>query len=262
MWNTCRKMYYFNYVKRFESDEMGKIANELCKLSSVHMYKGEIVHKVIENYIQNALCGAKFNLNHAAKVSIAKIDKVCAEKKTIEQINGAFLSEEFLNRIKSEIMKCLSAFESTWPSISNYQTISIEKYDKFMHENVDVTVKPDYIARDEEKVRIFDWKTGSKKNDDFYQSIVYCMYAINKFNLAEKDVSVELVYLSDCKKYKVIPENKHIENMKKRITMENNEMNSLDQIPEENITNYCIFCKYYTICETERCSKTMEKITV
>ena len=255
-------MYYFNYIKRFESDEIGKIANELYRLSSVQMYKGEIVHKTIENYIQNKLCGAKFNLTHAIKVATTRIDEIYAEKKTIEQINGAFISEEFLNKIKNEITKCLRAFESLWPTISAYQSISLEKYDSFKYGDIDIIVKPDYIVRDEEGVKIFDWKTGLKKNDDFHQSVVYCMYAINKFNLPKKYVSVELVYLSNCQKYNVTSENKHIENMKKRITIENDEMSLLDQIPEENITDHCIFCKYYTICEHKEYSKTMEKITV
>ncbi len=261
-WNTCKKMYYFSYVKRFELDEIGKIANGLYGLSNIQMRKGEIVHNVIENYIQNTLCGAKFNLNRAAKLAITKIDRAYAEKKTIEQTNGTFLSEEFLNRIKNEITGCLHTFESLWPNISDYQGISIEKYDSFKHEDVDIIVKPDYIVKDNEKIKIFDWKTGSKKNDDFYQSIVYCMYAINKFNLSEKDISVELVYLSDCKRYKVTPECRYIENMKKKIVIENNEMNSLEQSPEENMTAHCIFCKYYTICEPEKYSETMEKITV
>lgn len=255
-------MYYFSYIKRFESDEVGKIANELYKLSSVQMYKGEIVHKAIENYIQNTLCGAKFNLAHAIKVATTRIDKISTEKNTIEQTNGAFISEEFLNKVKNEITKCLRAFESLWPTISAYQNISIEKYDSFNYRDVNIIVKPDYIIRDGQKIKIFDWKTGSKKNDDFYQSMVYCMYAINKFNLSEKDVSVELVYLSDCQKYNVTPENKHMENMKKRIIIENDEMSLLDQIPEENITNHCIFCKYYTICAHKGYSKTTEKITV
>lgn len=243
-------------------DEIGKIANELYNLSSVHMYKGEMVHKAIENYIQNTLCGAKFNLTHASRIATTTIDKAYTEKNTLEQTNGAFISEEFLNKIKNEIIKCLRAFESFWPTISTYQTISIEKYDSFEYEGVNIIVKPDYIVRDGDRIKIFDWKTGSKKNDDFYQSIVYCMYAINKFDLAEKDVSVELIYLSNYQKYNVTSENKYIENMKKRIIIESDEMSLLDKIPEENVTDHCIFCKYYTICEHKEYSKTTEKITV
>ncbi len=262
VWNTCKKMYYFSYIKRFDSDELGKIVSELYNLSSIQMHKGELVHRAIENYIQNVLCGAKYNLNHAAKVAATKIDHMCAEKKTTEQTNGLTLSEDFINKIKNEILKCLHTFESVWPTISNYQSILIEKYGSFKYGDVEITVKPDYVVKDEEKVIIFDWKTGSKKDDDFYQSIVYSIYAMDRFNLSEKDISVVLVYLSDCKKYKVTPEHRYIENIEKRIVRENDEMNMLDYIPEVNLMEYCIFCKYYTICELQIYNKNAEKIIV
>ncbi|WP_400256340.1 PD-(D/E)XK nuclease family protein [Candidatus Methanomassiliicoccus intestinalis] len=264
IWNTCKKMYYYTYVKRFDADDEGKAANNLYQLTSLHPYKGELVHKEIERYILQALCGNAYDLNKASVNASRQIDWMYKKMQTIERMNGKTVSEEQLNNAKAEISKCLHNFKSDiWPSIFDYPHISIESFDKFRCGDVDVLVKLDYVVKDKRSgIKIFDWKTGLKKGDDFYQSVVYAMHAMSKYGLDNEHVSVDMIYLSELNRDVLVPDRKDIKEMEGRICDETDEMRSLQGIPEENIGDHCTFCKYYTLCNQSKDRIYSEKVTV
>lgn len=262
-WNKCQRMYYYSYLKRFDPDEEGKTVDELYHLFNVATYKGTLIHQAIEDYILNQLCGARFNLTNAAKSIIRKIDELNNSGTSVEKINGLELSEEYMANLKNEVSTSLQAFEvSLWPLIMKYQHLSVEKYDRFECGDYLVTLKPDYMVKDNDFVKIFDWKTGTKKNDDYFQAIVYCMYAMDKYDLKENEVSAELVYLSDLKRYIVNPTPERIKGMEARIKKESEEILALDYVPEGTHNEDCIYCKFYNICEKNKKYKTAEEVIV
>ena len=285
LFNECKRKYFFNHYGSWngwdnnEKDRTKRIYY-LKQLNSKEIWLGQIIHEVIKYTLAQIRSGQKMSLSYATAILRKKFENGFRES-SVKKYNGfksnlhKFLEDEYDLKIsdeeKKELLKkaenCLTNFynSDTFIEIKNTPVsdwIFLENFLSFNLEGNKIFLSMDFAMKKEDKVIIYDWKTGKERSTDFdLQLTCYALYISEKFRIAPKDIITKIFNLSINK------EDTYEINETKLIEIKNYIKNSIRQMQLllEDIKNniaceekfpkeegfYCSRCNFKKICSGE-----------
>jgi CRISPR/Cas system-associated exonuclease Cas4 (RecB family) len=208
IFRECLRKYYYNYYGSWGGWEVVadlKIRELyiLKQLKNRQMWAGERVHDCIERTIKNLHRKIEpVSLERAVEITInmMRSDFASSRKENYRSTpkTCALFEHEYSLPITNEqwrqnaehVKTCLKNFyeSDTYAMIRNLDPkdfFESEEFSSFEFEGTKINVKLDFSYRNEDKLFIYDWKTGKKQDqDNNIQLACYALYAKEKVNFS------------------------------------------------------------------------------
>lgn len=289
LFKECERAYYYNYYGSWGGWDTS-VASPLTRklyilknLQTLDMWAGGIVHAVIaealRRYASKKTQVSADQLRETARVKLRQgwIEAVNrdweeAPKKTnLSELyygNGTNLPEERTEAVKERIYGCLDAFaessvlnEIIRVAYMNWKPV--DKLDSFLlDDGLKIWCAIDFAYVDEDgRLSIFDWKTGSEKQDELaLQLACYAIYAVRKWQAPKERLRLAGVFLRDgarVSEYTIAED--ELRNAEEKILESRNEMRSRLYDPANNSaqekdfpgcenSRICGRCKFREVC--------------
>jgi CRISPR/Cas system-associated exonuclease Cas4 (RecB family) len=138
--------------------------------------------------------------------------------------------------------------------------LSVESLDTYQFLGTKVYAVPDFAYQDEEKVHIWDWKTGKPREDDIFQLYTYALYACERWQTDPEDITLHAAYLGEGNVQSIPVEIGRLGEAQDRMSMSIREMMDIHYDPDvddfmaENwqatgAPDACRFCRYKGMCD-------------
>lgn len=119
-----------------------------------------------------------------------------------------------------------------------------------------VWCRPDFAIQQGDRVTIYDWKTGARKDDDRLQLLAYALHAVDQWRFPPDKIDVVAVYLSDpLEEVPFAVSAAGLEEMLSLIRSDLARMRELDarsqdaeQFPFDPQEPVCTWCEFQEIC--------------
>ena len=277
-----RKYYYDKYAFwggwDFDADRDLREIYILKQLESRWMWKGDVVHCIIKDVIQNSCRGydypPKYYMTqlHSRMRNDYKMSKVKRYHEDPKKITGLF-EHEYNLPVKDEEWKaiydgavaCLenffkSGYYSLCKELKKKGILEVEQAKQFNFGGVPVWVKLDLAYKKDGKVFIVDWKTGKTRDIDLpIQFGCYTLYAIDQWKCKLEDVKCiefnlaevrEIVHNIDEQKLQRVREymQSSISSMKGTLKDEENNEAKKDDFPLTDDLRACRMCNFKRLC--------------
>ncbi len=259
VWNRCQRQYYYEYIAPYVKSEVVVDPDKirwLKNFTSKFVVQGQLIHDIIDQQIQLHCENKPIDLAEALDAFSKKVslyENIGGETFT-EYHNGEKIPSTFFTYIYENGKTCLQTFFGKWPAYENRGCLRHEQYDHFYIEDVEVTVKVDFVGRMPESTLILtDWKTG--RDDDEYetelQMMAYVLWAKEYYKMSIDNIGTELVYLKTgvTKPYAFYEDQLH--NVQEMILREFAAMNTsyeFGNFPARPSQRECMSCKYAEVC--------------
>ena len=175
LFDLCKRNFYYRYIgtalKESTDFDTYKL-KRLKDLNSKYALEGLLIHGVIENQIGQHYLGRDLNEGGAKSQFVQRVEqyrKTACDMIT-EFFNGLPKDDEFFDRIRAEGQDKISMFFGViWPQLKDLEYLKHEDFDKFKINDVEVTVKVDYVSKTKNDIIVpTDWKTG--QDNEEYES--------------------------------------------------------------------------------------------
>ena len=134
-----------------------------------------------------------------------------------------------------------------------------ETLDTYQFLGTKVYAVPDFAYRVDEKVHIWDWKTGKPREDDIFQLHTYALYACEKWQTDPEDIVLYAGYLGQQSVQTIPVEIEKLSEAQDRMSMSLREMMDVHYDPDVDdlmMKNWpasgapegCRFCRYKGMC--------------
>ena len=188
--------------------------------------------------------------------------KTCA---LFEHEYGMEVSKEEWQSNADNVVKCLKHFFNSdlyeeISQLSNNQWLELEQFSFFYLENIKIYAVLDFAFRRNNKIIIYDWKTGREEPEkDKFQLACYGLFATHKWNIEPENLKLVDFYLSSSNQNEFNFEDFEVAQIHDRIMNSIDEMNDMLDDPQENIARedsfhfvknekICNFCNFNKIC--------------
>jgi CRISPR/Cas system-associated exonuclease Cas4 (RecB family) len=285
MFNECKRKYFLHYYgswNGWDNHEEDRIKRTyyLKQLNTKEIWLGQIIHEVIKYVLDQFRYGNRITLGHAIVILRKKFEEGFIQS-SLKKYTGfrskvhKFFEDEYNIKIseedKKELLKkaesCLTNFynSDTFIEIKNSlisNWIYLEDFLSFNFEGNKIFLSMDFAMKKDDKVIIYDWKTGKERSSEFdLQLTCYSLYISEKFKISPEKIIARIFNLSINKEDTFeINEEKLIE-MKNYIREKVSKMKSFLEDVEENIAKeekfpkeegfYCSRCNFKKICSGE-----------
>ena len=276
--DDCKRKYFYQYYGswggwEFNADRRTRELYIEKNLSTLPMFLGASVHKVIEGYLNEIRKGRDIPLNTLVRQFHGYMEHGKEESKDgknrlnpkkycglLEDLydgvsetawkQALFDGELCLkNFYSSEVLKSIKASDkNSW--------LPIEEFQSFDFDGTTVFVMIDFAMQDGEMI-IYDWKTGKTESDDNVQLACYALYASKKWNAQLPIKTREYnLFLDKVREVEVTGEDinvvegvirESVEDMKKILFNENSNMAREADFPR-NEGDWCTYCKFRKVC--------------
>ena len=216
---ACPRRYYFQYYGSWggwdaTAPERVRQLYVLKQLVTRQMWAGSVVHDCIERTVKNLRRGIDvLNPEQIAEATLArmrddfrssragnywKMPKTCA---LFEHEYKIDVSREQWQGTASDVKDCLHNFYTselfaTLRSLPRESWLGIEELDQFALDDVPIWAKIDCACRQEQRVRIIDWKSGrSMADQNTLQLVCYALYAHHKWSVPLGNIVTTECYL-------------------------------------------------------------------
>ena len=283
----CRRKYFYDRYASWggwdkDAPKEARMAYVLKNLKNRWAWKGETVHHIVEDVLKSFQNGRPVELDTALSrlTEVMRRDyKSSKAKKNWEnpKNNLGLFEHEYEKQISDEVWKeihdssaeCLKHFYGSdlfkeLVADDKKSWLVIEDLEEFKFDGAKIYVKLDFARLKNNKIEIFDWKTGKTGSDAATVQIgAYVMYAMGKWNVPVENVRAFLLNLTDSKpSVDEQPVNQAlIESTTATISNSIRGMRELLMDPAKNIpkprenfsftenTKLCGYCNFYKICE-------------
>jgi hypothetical protein len=213
----CARKYYFNYYGHWGGwennapDRVRKIYI-LKQLKNRATWVGEVVHDCIARSLKNLSRGiplldveeilaiTRDRMRQDYRSSRAK--RYWQNPKTycgfFEHEYAMDIADEEWKKSAEQVDRCLLTFYRS-PHFDRFKDmeasafLEIEQFSSFSLDGVDINIKLDCACREDNKVIIWDWKTGrAVRSGDALQMACYVFYAMQTYKLSPRDVKANL----------------------------------------------------------------------
>ncbi|QDU67072.1 PD-(D/E)XK nuclease family protein [Engelhardtia mirabilis] len=224
---TCRRSYYHNYYLSWlgwswDAPPQRKLAYKLKKLTRLPMWAGDCLHEALAAWFEEKAGGrerdAAWVEAHALKAlrdgyKQSRDEAAAWEKRPAKNIRLAehYYGEpsvdesndnakEYGTRYVERIREGTRAFFEA-PELERVRAASPEDYlaceelGTIELNGTKVFAIPDFAFREGDDVWIYDWKTGSPREQDLFQLAMYCLYAEQKWGVDPSAVRCVDAYL-------------------------------------------------------------------
>ena len=288
LFKECKREYYYNYYGSWggwdkdKSDSVTRTLYVLKNLQNRWQWKGSAVHEEIERILKELVSTGKLTPLDKSKARVTEImrnDFRSSREGAYWNKNGSLRNEPMLfeheyrpdipdqiwKRNYDEVILCLENFYESGvieeiSDLPKEVVCSIESmtgsYFSFNTELYYVKLDLAYTLGD--RIKIYDWKTGSGNADDL-QFLIYALYALEELDFDPDKISVtelnlfenytethtfSLEKINDAKKYI----NKSIEDMKSYLIDPDQNTAKMTDFPRTEDRKICELCKFQKIC--------------
>ncbi len=279
---TCKRKYFYTYYGSWngwdkKAPESTRKLYQLKKMTNLPMLVGDVVHRTIHRSLERLYNGSEMPVADAQSLAINLFRQAWRESRQkdwqenasrnanlFEHYYDAVPDDERLLEFKTLMDDSISGFYESdsygfIKFISTPHWLSREKLESFELNETNIWVKLDFAARHDERIYIYDWKTGKQVKGNETQLAVYALYARDKWNLNIDDLRLFDVYLSKRLPVKLKISETVIESALQEISSSISAMNELmddrvnNLVAEENcpMTDYtynCGSCQFKEVC--------------
>jgi hypothetical protein len=295
----CPRKFYLSYHGHWDgwnenSNQLAKDAYRLKQLTGMYMWAGNLVHNEIERTIKDVMdeqaVDYKASLKRMAQQS--KREFAMSEIRAQNPSSPAKLfglkeheykqeiTSDFKARIWDRTQVCLATFFGLdildrIRSVGRSSVLSVDDYATFpvkMDNGYEVKVYsvPDLAFREDDKVVIYDWKTGKEKSGYKDQIALYALFASRYWDVRIPDVEVNICYLLGGNNYRKVATQQWIQDtetkiknqstvlMSKLVGQDPDKNKALDikQFPISKTDEPCMWCNFERICGVKEFRKT------
>ena len=278
----CPRKYFFNHYGFWNGwiaaeDDRIKRIYYLKKLSTKEIWIGQIVHEVIEYVLKQFRLGNKITLSHAIAILRKKFDGDFIQS-SLKEYTGfsskahKFFEDEYGIKIndeeKADLFKkaesCLTNFFNSDIFMEIRRTpledwIALEDFLSFDFEGSKVYLSIDFAMKKDNKIILYDWKTGRERLADYdLQLTCYALHIAQKFNISPENIEARIFNLAIDKQDVFEINVKKLDEIKNYIRTSIKDMKDLLENVDENIAKeedfekkegfYCARCNFRKIC--------------
>ena len=261
MWRECRLSYYYNYIGKWEGYKGDPAREELTRLANLRKFvfwKGELIHKSIENQVTQHAIGRNVSEEAAKNYFVREVEAVRQNPGDIitEVANGFRIEDSKFEEMKADGLRQLANFfRVIWHNYKDLKHLRHEELDFFSIDDIKVWAKLDLVTQTPDgTIVITDWKTGKKGWEDVSESLqmsVYILWAMEHYKVPLDKVMAELVYLQACKTEPTGRSEEQLERIKGNIVRSAREMfavSSEADFPPDPQPRRCKECNFATYC--------------
>ncbi len=281
VFKECPRKYYFNHYGFWGGWEMNapdKI-RELYILKNIitkEMWIGQVVHDIIKKVLLQRKKGDELSLGQALTILEKRLNKDFNDSKSkiyreypkrtalFEHVYDMLIPKDKWDKLFRKAEKCITNFynSNVYQKIKNTPTnqwVLLEDFLDFNFENTKIFLRIDFAVKENEKITLYDWKTGKDRNKDMkVQLACYALYALNEWDIEPKDITIKKYNVAMDKEKESEIDHNTIENIKEYIRTSIKEMKNLLEDKEDNIakkedfpmnkSSSCSWCKFKKIC--------------
>ena len=260
IWNQCKRQYYYEYIAPYVKPPAPVDVDKILLLkvyNSRFILQGQLIHEILNEQLERHC--QMLPMDPAGAVStysrrIAK-NKMMADEMFTEYRHGERVDGHFFTAIEESGKACLKIFfEMIWPDYQNRECLRHEEYDKFTIEDIDVTVKVDFVSKMQNgTIVLTDWKTGAD-NDEYeteLQMAAYVLWAIQYYQKSPDEIKSELVFLKSGEKKPYPFFKEQLSEVKETIKTDFKEMNAsygFFDFPPKPALRECLSCRFAMVC--------------
>ncbi len=260
LFDLCKRNFYYRYIgtalKESTDFDTYKL-KRLKDLNSKYALEGLLIHGVIENQIGQHYLGRDLNEGGAKSQFVQRVEqyrKTACDMIT-EFFNGLPKDDEFFDRIRAEGQDKISMFFGViWPQLKDLEYLKHEDFDKFKINDVEVTVKVDYVSKTKNDIIVLtDWKTG-QDNEEYESDLqigTYVLWAMQYYQKTPIQIRNELAYLKTGMMRQTEFNDEVLETIRKKIVDDFEQMNlnyEMNNYPASPEPRKCISCQFGTVC--------------
>ena len=256
--NYCNRAYYYRYIgsalKFSPAFDVLKI-KRLKGLNSKYVLQGSLVHDAIEDQITQHYLRRDVNPASAQEKYLKRLNgfQITADDMITEYFNGEQKDPTFFDSIRASGVEMLDTFfKIVWPNLKPLEYLSHERFDKFIIGDVPVTVKLDYITKNNDGGLVLsDWKTGKERIENNLQIGTYVLFAMRQYNKSPEDIFSEIIYLGSSGKsrpYKFSSD--QLDEIKEIVISDFKRMNTsyeMDSFPCDPSPKKCVTCPFASV---------------
>lgn len=282
VFDKCKRQYYFSYYSKYvDSIPVYKI-NQLKELTSVPLEIGNVVHDVLEAFLQR-LQRSDSRIDEKRFFEYARrLASQYFTEKTFLEIYYGYTDKIDMDNVLKKIYECLENFINS-PIYSWIFMVAIRDRSNWMIEpggygetrlgGLKAYCKMDFLLPVDNEIHILDWKTG--KRDEVKHAAQLLGYAAatnHNFNVPLKYIFPKIVYLHpDYDELQVECGDKDFGHLYKIIRDQTQEMYAFCQNAEQNIPKQfdtfsmspsptlCKQCRFQELCFPERKNSTVKE---
>ncbi len=272
MFSRCKRMYYYHYYAKFDSDFSRERINDLKSLTSIPLEIGSIAHDAVAAILNRLLkstseidrrrfdgfvekmasqyCGRKkfFEVYYLEMEAVELSDVLPAVKESL----AAFLSSPRLKWIQDQVV----AGKHDW-------LVEPPGYGEARIDGMKVYCKVDFLFVMDGRITILDWKTGKHDEEKHRKQLLgYSTWAVHHLNAAAQDIDAFVAYLRPCyEETGLSPSDDDLTGFAARIRSETDEMYAFCADVHENIPlhkdsfpmlpsrGFCRYCNFKELCD-------------
>jgi hypothetical protein len=221
----CPRRYFYQYYLKWDGwlDEAPpdrRLAYRLSRMTSLPKLAGIAVHETIRRLIARAGAGLSLTVP-AEELAAAIMRRTWIDAKLRrwqerpklfppvfelyyqdgvprEEIVrfGAIARTAVRTFAGSDLCRRIAASDpATWLAVD--EPMRFEEAPALVVDECRVWCRPDFAMRDGDRVVIYDWKTGARKDDDRLQLLAYALHAVHQWGFEPGKITCVAVYLSD-----------------------------------------------------------------
>jgi hypothetical protein len=287
VFSTCPRKYYFAYYGSWKgweatAPERTRQLYVLKQLKTRAMWAGERVHRCIEHTLKNlqrgidvlapqqiieiTLSEMRTDFKSSRAKNYWKNPKTCA---LFEHEYAIPVPDEKWRKTAADAEACLRNFYTSdlfagFRALPRDAWVEIEELGHFALEGLKIWARIDCAHREEEKVRIIDWKTGRIfPGGSAIQLVCYCLYGHTKWGVPVDSIRPSEYYLLANSRQDYSISTRDVEDAKNYIRGSVEDMRSLLADPEKNEPlaesalvktddrRACLRCNYVGRCRPE-----------
>jgi hypothetical protein len=214
----CPKKYWFHYYGSWggwdaSAPEQAREIYRLKNLTGLHLLAGDVVHRALERALMDFARGRNPEAESVIAWCKAEMQKSFRESqdelwhespkrfaRLFEHQYGPTPTRELLQKIGSKVGTSVRNFftSSSYGLIREMDPdtwLPMETLDSFPFEGTKVYAVPDFAARHDGSIWIFDWKTGRPDKKNQNQIVLYALFAAAKWDADPDKVKGAPVYL-------------------------------------------------------------------
>ncbi|MAW59859.1 MAG: hypothetical protein CMJ94_03365 [Planctomycetes bacterium] len=247
-------------------------------LTSLPAFTGDVIHRAIERWFQLRRAGSTMNATELMEEAINLFRTGWRQSSTDaweERPNKSthLFEHHYQHEISKErteharkLIEVATRYFCESPALEPVRAaapddwLAVESLDTYQYLGTKVYAVPDFAYGANEKVHIWDWKTGRPREDDIFQLHTYALYACEKWQTDPEDITLYAAYLGEQEVQTIPVQIDKLSEAQDRMSMSLREMMDvhydpdvddlmMDNWPTSGAPEACRFCRYQGICD-------------
>lgn len=271
MFTICKRLYYYQYYAKFDSDYPREKIDALKNLTSVPLEVGNIVHDTISTVLQRLLKSEDEIDRERFEVFVEKKVKQSCKSKPFFEVYYAEMESVEPEDILPAINECLTTFLDSprfeWikdKAIGSKRDWLIEPpgYGEARIDGMKVYCKVDFLFIVDGRIVIMDWKTGKRDEKKHGKQLLgYSTWAAHHLNASASNIDSIIAYLRPSyEEVELSPADSDIEDFVVQISAERQQMYAFCSDVEQNLPleketfpmttqwGFCRYCNFKELC--------------